>query len=342
MINVGSIDRHFLRAPTIIEETEPKYRNIVRSHTFFSQNELRISDIVKTIPFYFLDFLVMREHKFVKIGKMNNITTETCESVTNERFLLCMYENCPIIAFNDFLYGLPTPTLVLKHIFETYSHLLASLTKLNNAGICFFNLSSETIKIRENFAPILTGFDKSLSINSLDEQYISEFIKNTRDYTYKPIEVHILFYLICRNESIISYSLADTICSNYVKHLPVLRFFSREQISVFETKTMQFIEQFINRRKSDIIIELLHSVNTWDNYSLSVMYLHLLGTFQRVFSLHTSVVMNNMIGMLFNNILIGKRSLISTTREKDVILGDFTEFELDLDRMDDLRTQLSS
>jgi hypothetical protein len=70
--------------------------------------------------------------------------------------------------------------------------------------------------------------------------------------------------------------------------------------------------------------------------------LHLLGTFQRVFSLHTSVVMNNMIGMLFNNILIGKRSLISTTREKDVILGDFTEFELDLDRMDDLRTQLSS
>ena len=341
MINVGSIDRHIVRAPTIIEETEPDCRNIVRSHTFFSQNELRISDIVKNIPFYFFDFSVVREHKFVKIGKMNNIVADKCESVTNERFLLCTYDNCPIIAFNDFLYGLPTPTLVLKHIFETYSHLLASLTKLNNAGICFFNLSSETIKIRENFAPILTGFDKSLSIESLDEQYISEFIRNTRDYTYKPIEVHILFYLICRDESIITYSLADTICSNYVKQLLVLRFFSREQISVFETKTMQFIEQFINRRRSDIIIELLYSVNTWDNYSLSVIYLHLLGTFQCVFSLNTSSAMNNMISLLFNNIWIGRRSLISTMREKDKIIGDFTELELDVGRMDDLRTQMS-
>jgi HD superfamily phosphohydrolase len=124
-----------------------------------------------------------------------------------------------------------------------------------------------------------------------------------------------------------------------VKHLPVLRFFSREQISVFETKTMQFIEQFINRRRSDIIIELLYSVNTWDNYSLSVIYLHLLGTFQYVFN--ESTVINNMIGMLFKNIGPRRQSLISTTREKDVILGDLTELELDADRMDDLRTQLS-
>ena len=336
MINIGSIDRHIARSPTIIEETEPKCRNIVRKYTFFSQNELRISDIVKNIPFYFLDFLVMREHKFVKI---NNIVADKCDSVTNDRFLLCVYDNRPTIAFNDFLYGLPTPTLVLKHVFETYSYLLASLTKLNGSKVCFFNLSAETIQIRENFTPILTDFDKSLSIESLDEQYISQIIKNTRDYTYKPIEVHILFYLICRDESIISYSLADTICSNYMKHLTVLRFFSREQVSLFETKTMKFIEQFINRRKSDIIIELLYSVNTWDNYSLSVLYLHLLGTFQSVFN--KSTVINNMIGMLINNIGPERHSLISTTREKDDILSELTEMELDADRMDELRTQLS-
>lgn len=339
MINVGSIDRHIARAPTIIEETEPDCRNIVRKYTFFSQNEIRISDIVRNIPFYFFNFSVLREHKFMKIGQMSNIVADKFDSVTNDRFLLCIYDNRPTIAFNDFLYGLPTPELVLKHVFETYSYLLASLTKLNESKVCFFNLSAETIRIRENFTPILTDFDKSLSIDSLDEQYISQIIKNTRNYTYKPIEVHILFYLICRDESIITYSLADAICSNYMKNLPVLRFFSREQVSLYETKTMQFIEQFINRRKSDIIIELLYSVNTWDNYSLSVLYLHLLGTFHRVFN--KSTVMNKMIGMLFKNIGPGRRSLISTTREKDEILSEWTELELDADRMDDLRTQLS-
>jgi HD superfamily phosphohydrolase len=49
-----------------------------------------------------------------------------------------------------------------------------------------------------------------------------------------------------------------------------------------------------------------------------------------------------MIGMLFKNIGPERHSLISTTREKDEILGDLKEMELDADRMDELRTQLSS
>ena len=369
MINVELIDRHLLQNPSIIEEPAPNHRHNVCQYTFFSQNEIRISDIVRKIPFYFLSFSVVREHKFVKIGQMSNIVADKCDSVTNDRFLQCTYDNHTTIAFHEFLYGLPTTKLIFKHILETYSILLVNLTKLNEHRICFFNVSAETIRIRENYTPFLIGFDKSIALDELNEEYITQFIKNARDYTYKPIEVHILFYLICREEYTITYTLAETICSNYINQLPITRFFSRDQKSQLESSIQKFIIRFVNWRKSDIIIELLYSANTWDNYSLSVLYLHLLGTFQSVFTplrienaqsatssslitapeggvlnermCNKSTVINKMVGMLINNIGPGRRSLISTTREKDEILSEWTEMELDADRIDELRTQLS-
>ena len=44
--------------------------------------------------------------------------------------------------------------------------------------------------------PILQNFQLSLQISHLNMSYITNIINKLEDYTYKPLEVHVLFYLI--------------------------------------------------------------------------------------------------------------------------------------------------
>jgi len=37
----------------------------------------------------------------------------------------------------------------------------------------------------------------------------------------------------------------------------------------------QYMEQFINKNKEEIMIQLIMNCKTWDNYSVSILYLHL-------------------------------------------------------------------
>ena len=80
-------------------------------------------------------------------------------------------------------------------IIESFSYILQSLEKLNANNICFFNLSPQNIGFSLN-NPILHNFQTSLQISKLSQSYITNIIKKVDNYTHKPLEVHVLFYLI--------------------------------------------------------------------------------------------------------------------------------------------------
>ena len=56
-----------------------------------------------------------------------------------------------------------------------------------------------------------------------------------------------------------------------------------------------------NSPKSDIIHDILSYSDTWDNYSLSIIYLHVIGTIIKVFSLKNNF-MNQFLTLLIKNI----------------------------------------
>jgi len=166
----------------------------------------------------------------------------------------------------------------------------------------FFNLSSKNIVFDESFKPLLTNFEKSLLINNIkDKSYFISIIKEINNFAYKPIEIHLLYYLIVNNEETLSTQLMETICENYIKNMSVLSFFSENFKKSYKNQCIDFLKKYISKSQNEIVDDVITNYKTWDNYELSILYLHIFGNIIRIFSLKETFI-NKMLFSLIKNI----------------------------------------
>lgn len=349
-IEVKQINKHFLKF-TKEENTVKKYISKICEYNFFSINEATISQIIDKIPYYENNFCILYDYDFIKIGQINNETLEKQDInlKTDEKYLLFQYKKSRFIYFNDYLFSLNSPKKFFFSIFESFQYLLKSLIKLNDNNICFFDLSPENIAFNSDCGnkPILINFQNSLNLYKLNESYICNIIKNSLNYTYKPIEVHILFYLIHNNLNTISYTFIEEISEVYVKNLHILNMFSHNYKSEFKTLCINSLKKYINKPKSEIINDILERNSTWDIYSISIIYLHIIGNISRVFSFK-GTFFNKFTIYLTKNInpdSLKRESLTKTLENYEKLYDEFTDWNfiknIPIEKMDRLFKVLS-
>jgi len=332
--------------------TNTKYKKKIKKIDFFLQNEINISEILKKIPYYKINFNLLENYNYIKITSINNkliyqndtIQTKNFEKEENEenkenkeneenkenkeKYILCEYNRCKSIDFATFIFNLPNPKLFIFHILDSYKHLLDILTKINENNVCFFNLSSINIHFHDNYRPFIKNFEKSIIIKETNIyfiDYITNIIENTSDFINKPLEAHVLFYLIKNDEITLSYTLIETICDNYVKQLNILDFFHEIDKNIYKKMCIESLMNYINKPKNSIIIDILKNVNTWDNYSLSILYLHLFCNIIQNFSLKDTFI-NKLPNILFKNIYpnpLKRETLKNTQKNYDKVFDDF-------------------
>jgi hypothetical protein len=135
----------------------------------------------------------------------------------------------------------------------------------------------------------------------LNKSYITNIINKLDDYTYKPLEIHVLFYLIKNDFQTISYSLIEEISEMFVKNLSILNFFSEKYKESYKNSCISVLKKYINQPKNEIIEDILLQTDKWDVFSLSVLYLHIFHNISRVFSLKQTFI-NKIILELSKNI----------------------------------------
>lgn len=305
------IEINQLNKPVTIKTNPTNKTNLTNKtriclYNFFSINESNICYKIKEIPYYFNYYKILIDYDFIQIGELGEKVLEKLENVykNDEKVLLFQYKNdYKYIKLNDFLFNLNTPKKLIFHVLESYSYLLNSLIKLNDNNICFFNLSCENIVFDNDCGdkPILQNFDKSLQLCKLNELYITNIIKKIKEYSNKPLEVHLLFYLIENNLTTISYSFVEEITEVFVKKLNILTLFTQSYKENYKRECIHFLQKYINKSKSDIICDILEYYDTWDSYSLSILYLHIFGNISQVFSLKGTLISKLSIN-LFKNI----------------------------------------
>jgi hypothetical protein len=257
---------------------------------------------------------------------LNNNIIEKLSLSNDKEILIFKYKNEKLIKFNDFLLNIYNPKLFILHTIETFSYILKSLITLNDNNICFFNLSPQNIFVNLDCGekPIIQNFQLSLNISKLNELYISNIITKLDDYTHKPIEVHILFYLIKNDISTISYSFIEEITEVFIKKLDVLNLFSDKYKETYKIMCIEYLKKYINKSKSYIIFDILEYYDKWDVYSLSVLYLHIFGNISRVFSLKQNFI-SKIINELTKNIVPDpskRNSLESLQQEYEKFLNN--------------------
>lgn len=317
---------------------------------FFLQNEIKISEILKKVVYYKNYFNILIEYNYMKIANINdkNIKKIIENEEKKEKYVLCKYNHHKSIDFVDFVFNLPNPKLFIFHILDSYKHLLDILIKINENNICFFNLSSINICFHDNYRPFINNFEKSILISELDVNYITSIIERTNNFVNKPLEVHVLFYLMKNDELTLSYTFIECICDNYVKQLNILDFFPEIDKSIYKKECIESLKKYINQPKEGIIIDILKNVIIWDNYSLSILYLHSFCNIIQNFSLKDTF-MNEFVNILLKNIHPNpsKRETLKNTQEiHDKLLNDFNNWNfvnnISCDKMEQMYLSLSN
>jgi hypothetical protein len=308
-IEITNVNKHFfLDSKTYkyeqnkgIKESK-KYNTKMVSYCFNTINEANISDKVKKIRYYTNSYAVVEEYDFITISQLNEEITEKQNLTDKNKYLIFKYKNEKIISFNDFLLNIDSPKLFILHTIESFSYLLHSLIQLNDNNICFFNLSPQNIGFNLDCGekPIIQNFSNSLQISKLSESYITNIINKLDTYTHKPLEVHILFYLIKNDIITISYSFIEEITNVFMKNLGVLTLFSENYKESYKTGSIEYLKKYINKPKTDIIHDILEDHDKWDVYSLSLLYLHIFGNISRVFSLKQNFISKIIIELTKN------------------------------------------
>ena len=295
-IELTNMNKHFflysknIQDKTLVESK--KYRTKLVNHCFYAINEAKISEKIKKIKYYSNHYTILEDYDFINISQLNDKIIEKLDLLGEKKYLIFKYKNDNLVRFNEFILNIHNPKIFILHTIESLSYLLKSLILLEENNMCFFNLSPQNIVFNLGCGekPLLQQFRYSLQISKLNEEYISNIICNLDDYTHKPLEVHILFYLIKNNISTISYSFIEEICEIFINNLSVLTLFSEQYKELYKTSCIEYLKKYINKSKSDIICDILDQHDKWDVYSISLLFLHIFGNISRVFSLqHTFI-----------------------------------------------------
>ena len=135
----------------------------------------------------------------------------------------------------------------------------------------------------------------------MDYSYISSILSKLDNFTYQPLEIHILFHFVTHKITTISYSFIEEFCETFVNNLNILTLFSKEYKVTYKQLCMETMKKYVNHSQSDIIDDILERNNKWDVYGISVLYLKIFGCISCVFSLKHTII-NKITVKLIKNI----------------------------------------
>uniref|UniRef100_A0A6C0IGF0 Protein kinase domain-containing protein n=1 Tax=viral metagenome TaxID=1070528 RepID=A0A6C0IGF0_9ZZZZ len=313
------------------EENRKKDRNYICLYDFYCLNNIKISKKIKQNLYFTKYYDVFTEYSTLKVGQLSQKILDyydILDTENSQKHILLHYNGNKLITFNTFLFNLPNPALIVSQIIESYEHLLNSFLKLQENNICYFNFSLKNIVFDINHKPILKNFDLSLIKEELNYSYLVKILDKISDFTYKPLEIHVIFYLIKNDENTLSYNSIELISRNFVDNMSILTLFSKNYKDSYFLNCIEFLKKYINKPIINIIEDILDYCDTWDNYSLSILYLHLFGNMTRVFTLKDNFI-SKMTIMLTKNVCpdpAKRQSIEKTKKEYELLYTQFTDW----------------
>lgn len=264
------------------ERTDADVRTKIVEHSSILEKEVQVSCIVRCIPDRTSFFSPLEEYRVL-------------QGLAKESYLL-YYRDAKAVSWTEWLYAHRTVRDVVRGIVGAFPHVLEALRRLHAYQVCFASFSPSHLCILDG-KPLLCGFQHSFidDVSSLEAS-----VRSLRDFTYQPLEAHLLYYLVCEECATVSHGLVEECCTAFVAQLTrtVLRWFPERYREAYLAQCRLVLNTYVNQPKVHILQKILTKKHSWDIYSVSFMYLYLVGCIARSHDLRNTFFNRWMIALL--------------------------------------------
>lgn len=265
----------------IIVKNKEKKKNIktIRKLDEKCKNDIKISkEICNNIPFFYTYFNPIIKSEIIKLAMVDEeneiIDTDFYNNGINKELddvLIWKKNKSDYKEFHIFFMELKKPQDIIVYLIDSYKELLDSIKILNIHKICYFDLKMDKIVFDKFEKPVLFDFEEAIHYD--DIKFLNNYIPNYYVWTLEAIVIHFLKDSDCKS---ISRANIESICKSYIIKNKALAFFPEKYIVSYYKKCVESLLKYINMPKENIITNLCKHIDTWDNYSLSIIYLQLL------------------------------------------------------------------
>lgn len=259
---------------------------IVRKN-FYGDNEIYIGKHIREqLPDTWQKFFAPSTHSCsVDISRFTNIDLDHCDIVKRYKKSPFMLLKIPFIGYQsyyttyqDYIVQNINPREIVLNLISGYKHLLKALEKLQKPSVkvCHFDLNETNILFSQDQSiPIIIDFNLSFTFQRLTNNLQDYFYIFAPEYSTWALEIHYINFLLHEKDTP-SYNDIKAIAHAYVSNNKPLRLnFSEDFLKKYEDLCMDVLEGYRNG-VSEIIDIIAKSWETWDNYSLSIMYLRII------------------------------------------------------------------
>jgi len=302
LIQIQMLDTNKNQNQENAKKRQKTIKNVLKKITPISLNEIKVKNKICEIPNFFLYFDVFLNYRNFKLAEIDDEKFEKCDIVQDKiEYYLFQYENQSKLENLAQLLKELSQThqtnanhqthkthkthkkIQFLKIIDSFKYLLKTINLLNEKSIIHLNIVPQSILFKEDNTMLLTNFENSfvfskneIERNNNNEQ--SHFSLYNPKKIHLPIEYHLLCFINERKYDSLSAANIETVANDWfmsVSLSPLKKYISEEykKALVFSQKSL------INKPKNAIKQAIIDSANTWNNYSLNIVYLFLISCF---------------------------------------------------------------
>lgn len=301
LINDGTYGCVFHPGLTCKGATESlKYITKISMNKRSIQNELKVSDKIKSIDGYSRFFAPVLKSCAVKIAKEHSDELLKCgifEHVDKTAASSRSYISTKIrFVGNTDLYKYlmlnVKPNRFFYELWRTHSYVLKAINKINENGIVHYDLKENNIMMDKALnLPIVIDFGLSFLKSDLTAKNLESIFFTFVDYNYWCVDIVVCSYVV--NEVGVERSKIEAVKERDLLEIYKVFLYGRvhstdkkltnlsfefhsnhfsESLDAFKTKYMSYFGKFVGRTWWSVYEELIKFVDTWDNYSVAAIY----------------------------------------------------------------------
>ena len=259
-----------------------KYISKLQRHNKAAKNEIKIGNIVKEIDGYDNFFSPITDSCVVtNIGSLKNSSECSILSKKNKsnQYLLMKLPHAGNSTFLDYLLDNTSSDKELTmNIITSYTYLVYSIELLHQKNIIHYDIKGGNIMFNERRnTPVIIDFGLSIdmtSIQTLEDLSDSFYIYAPDYYLWTPEQQYLSY--VSNIESMPTSEEMNSICNDIVdNNIPLNKICSPEFVENYKQSLRDYISTLVGLTPMEVFDRVKEFSNTWDNYSLSIMFLKL-------------------------------------------------------------------